>query len=166
MASHGPLNSRVWTNTESARPDSAAPARSGRIRSVRSASRSGGADERDKPGYARVHGMLAPQHQIQKQVIRVSQQALERIATLLVEFVISMFEKTTEQQIVFQHPAPAAPARPRIGQGHRVLPKGRPALHTERLIMVLRMSPIAFEGFRPFGHTWVQFMMPWQRYRL
>ena len=40
---------------------------------------------------------------------------------------------------------------------------GGRADHNDFFSMVRRMSLIARLGFRPFGHTWVQFMMVWQR---
>src|SRR5574337_98444 len=83
-------------------------------------------------------------------------------------------EESLEDQVVFQQAAPAAPLEPAerarvqqvirrgfgVGWFHRVVdPVAQPARYTIISLILL----IASDGFRPFGHTSVQFMMVRQR---
>src|SRR5574340_1059566 len=92
-------------------------------------------------------------HHVPQLRIRAFQHALEDLPLLGRQRGITLFQKPAQQQVEFQHAAPAAPAQA-VHLGHTV-----------RLANKALMFPMARVGFSPLGHTSTQFMMPWQRYR-
>src|SRR5574340_305972 len=87
-------------------------------------------------------------HHVPQLRIRAFQHALEDFPLLGRQCGITLFQKPAQQQVEFQHAAPAAPAQA-VHLGHTV-----------RLASKALMFPMARVGFSPLGHTSTQFMMP------